>query len=327
MDMKWKKRAILGVGLLVLAIPLGSHAINYPSKPIRFIVAFPPGGPADLMARATAQRLQESLKQPVIVDNRPGASGIIGTEALAKAPPDGHTILMTSTGHSVNATLYKTLPYDPVRDFSPVVAVAATPLVVVAGPGTTATSFKELVAFARMNPGKLSYGSGGSGTLTHLAPEFFKLQTGIDMIHVPYKGVGPMLTDLIGGQVSIAFDTLVTSMPQIRAGKLRALAVTSIRRSPLLPDVPTVSESDPALKGFDAVGWFGILAPAGTSSEIISILNREVIKALELPDVRERFLSLGAQALGGSPQDFAKLIQTEILKWGAVVKATGAQAD
>ena len=325
--MKWKKRAILGVGLLVLAIPFWSHAINYPSKPIRFIVAFPPGGPADLMARATAQRLQESLKQPVIVDNRPGASGIIGTEALAKSPPDGHTILMTSTGHSVNATLYKTLPYDPVRDFSPVVAVAATPLVVVAGPGTTATSFKELVAFARMNPGKLSYGSGGSGTLTHLAPEFFKLQTGIDMIHVPYKGVGPMLTDLIGGQVSIAFDTLVTSMPQIRAGKLRALAVTSIRRSPLLPDVPTVSESDPALKGFDAVGWFGILAPAGTSSEIISILNREVIKALELPDVRERFLSLGAQALGGSPQDFAKLIQTEILKWGAVVKATGAQAD
>ena len=254
----------------------------YPTKPIRIVVPFPAGGTTDILARAVAQRLTETLGQPVVVDNRPGAGGNIGAELVAKAAPDGYTLLMGTVGtHAINASLYAKMPYDHVRDFAPVILVAGVPNVLVINPALPVNSVQELIAYGKANPGKLNFASSGNGTSIHLSAELFKTMTGVQMAHVPYKGSAPALVDLMGGQVQLMFDNLPSALPQIKAGKLKALAVTSAQRSSALPDVPTVIES--GLPGFEASSWFGLLAPAGTPKDIIAKLNGEVAKWLATP--------------------------------------------
>ena len=299
---------------------------NYPTKPIRLIVPFPPGGATDILARAVAQRWTEALGQSVVVENRPGAGGNIGSDLVAKASPDGYTLLMGTVGtHAINASLYPSMPYDHVKDFAPVILVAGVPNVMEVNPGVPAKTVQEFIAYAKANPGKINFASSGNGTSIHLSGELFKVMTGVQMTHVPYKGSAPALTDLIGGQVQVMFDNLPPSLPHIKAGKLRALAVTSAARTPALPDVPTVAES--GVPGFEASSWFGVLAPAGTPRPIIDRLNAEVAKWLATPEAKERMVSLGANAMGGSPEDFAAHIRAETAKWAKVVKESGAKPD
>jgi tripartite-type tricarboxylate transporter receptor subunit TctC len=298
----------------------------YPSKPIRLVVPFPAGGTTDILARAAAQRLTEAFGQQVIVDNRPGAGGNIGSELVAKAPNDGYTLLMGTVGtHAINASLYAKMPYDHVKDFVPVVLVAGVPNVLVVHPSVPANTVQELIAYGKANPGKLNFASSGSGTSIHLAGELFKVSTGLQMQHVPYKGSAPALTDLMGGQVQLMFDNLPSALPHIKAGKLRALAVTSAARAPALPDVPTVAES--GLPGFEATSWFGILAPAGTPPEVVAKLNGELARWIATPEAKEKMLAQGANAAGGTPEDFANHIAAETAKWAKVVKASGAKVD
>src|SRR5438034_5972010 len=253
----------LAAALLVVAAPVALGQVAYPTKPVRLVVPFPAGGTTDLLARAAAQKLSEAWGQQVIVDNRPGAAGNIGAELVAKAAPDGYTLLMGTVGtHAINASLYAKMPYDHVKDFAPVILVAGVPNVLVVNPSLPVHSVQELIAYAKANPGKLNFASSGSGTSIHLSGELFKVMTGVQMTHVPYKGSAPALQDLLGGQVQLMFDNLPPSLPQIKAGRLRALAVTSATRAPALPDVPTVAEA--GLPGFEASSWFGVLAPAGT---------------------------------------------------------------
>ena len=314
------------LAVLLAAVATGAFAQAYPTKPIRIVVPFPAGGATDTLARAAAQKLTEAWGQPVVVDNRPGAGGNIGSELVAKAAPDGYTLEMGTVGtHAINASLYAKMPYDHVKDFAPVILVASVPNVLVVNPAVPANSVQELIAYAKANPGKLNFASSGSGTSIHLSGELFKVMAGVQMTHIPYKGSAPALQDLIGGQVQLMFDNLPPSLPQIKGGKLRALAVTSTVRAPALPDVPTVAEA--GLPGFEASSWFGILAPAGTPPDIIAKLNAEIAKWLASPEAKERMLALGANAAGGSPEDFAKHIAAETVKWQKVVKASGAKVD
>jgi len=316
----------IGVAGCAIAANVGGQTPDYPTKPIRLVVPFPPGGATDLIARAVAQKLGETWGQSVVVDNRPGAGGNIGTELVARSAPDGYTLEMGTVGtHAINASLYSKIPYDHVKDFAPVILVAGVPNVLVVNPAVPANSVQELIAYAKANPGKLNFASSGSGTSIHLSGELFKVMTGVQMTHVPYKGSAPALADLLGGQVQLMFDNLPPSLPQIKAGKLRALAVTSATRAPALPDVPTVAES--GLPGFEASSWFGILAPAGTSPAIIAKINGEVAKWLASPEGKEKLASIGANAAGGSPEDFARHIQAETAKWAKVVKESGAKVD
>jgi tripartite-type tricarboxylate transporter receptor subunit TctC len=310
---------------LVLISPLALGQANYPTRPVRLVVPFPAGGTTDIIARATAQKLSEAWGQQVIVDNRPGAAGNIGSELVAKAAPDGYTLLMGTVGtHAINPSLYAKMPYDHVKDFAPVILVAGVPNVLVVNPEVPVKSVPELIAYLKANPGKLNFASSGSGTSIHLSGELFKAMTGVQMTHVPYKGSAPALTDLVGGQVQLMFDNLPSSLAFIKAGKLRALAVTSTTRAPALPDVPTVAESIP---GFEASSWFGILAPAGTPPDIIAKINGEVAKWLATPEAKEKLTAQGANVAGSSPQDFAKHIQAETAKWAKVVKDSGAKVD
>jgi tripartite-type tricarboxylate transporter receptor subunit TctC len=313
-------------GLLVAAFAAGAWAQDYPTKPIRIVVPFPPGGATDLLARAVAQRLTEKWGQAVIVDNRPGAGGNIGSELVAKAAPDGYTLEMGTVGtHAINASLYAKMPYDHVKDFVPIVLVAAVPNVLVVNPSLPVKSVQELIAYAKANPGKLNFASSGNGTSIHLSGELFKVMAGVQMTHVPYKGSAPALQDLIAGQVQLMFDNLPPSLPQIKAGKLRALAVTTAKRSPALPDLPTIAES--GLPGFESSSWFGLLAPAGTPQPIVAKLNAEVNAWLATPEAKEKLLASGANPAGGSPEDFAKHIAAETAKWQKVVKESGAKID
>jgi len=299
---------------------------GYPSRPIRLIVPFPPGGSTDLLARALGQKLAESLAQPVVIDNRPGAGGSIGAEAAARAAPDGHTLMMGHLGTlAVNPAIYKNLPYDPVKSFAPVSLMAIVPSVLVVNTQVPVASAAELIAYARAHPGKLAYGSAGNGSTSHLTTEYFKLATGIDVLHVPYKGVGPMLTDLISGQLSMGLNGAPAVMPHVAAGRLRALAVSSLGRLHALPQVPTLDEA--GVKGFDASGWYGIVAPAGTLPAIVAKLNAEIRRSLQTADLRARLDSEGALPAPGTPEEFAAFIQAEIARWGAVLKRAGVQAQ
>ena len=317
---------LVGIAAFAFTMAAGAQAPAYPTKPIRLVVPFPPAGATDLIARAVAQKLGEVWGQSVVVDNRPGAGGNIGTELVAKAAPDGYTLEMGTVGtHAINASLYAKIPFDHVKDFAPVILVAGVPNVLVVNPAVPANSVQELIAYAKANPGKLNFASSGAGTSIHLSGELFKVMAGVQMTHVPYKGSAPALQDLLGGQVQLMFDNLPPSLPQIKAGRLRALAVTSATRAPALPDVPTIAES--GLPGFEASSWFGILAPAGTPPAIVAKINAEVAKWLASPEGKEKLASIGANAAGGSPEDFAQHIQVETAKWAKVVKESGAKVD
>jgi tripartite-type tricarboxylate transporter receptor subunit TctC len=318
--------AALAASPVALRAPLAFAQTAYPSQPIRIVVPFPPGGATDIMARAAAQKLAEAWKAQVVVDNRPGAGGNIGSELVAKAAQDGYTLEMGTVGtHAINASLYAKMPYDHVKDFVPIVLVAAVPNVLVVHPSVPANSVQELIAYAKANPGKLNFASSGAGTSIHLSGELFKVMAGVQMTHVPYKGSAPAITDLLGGQVQLMFDNLPPSLPHIRAGKLRALAVTTSERAPALPDVPTVAES--GLPGFEASSWFGLLAPAGTPREIVVKINGEIARWLVTPEAKEKMIAIGANAKGGTPEDFAKHIADETAKWAKVVKESGAKVD
>jgi tripartite-type tricarboxylate transporter receptor subunit TctC len=311
----------------IAAVAALAHAQSpYPSKPIRLVVPFPAGGTTDILARAVAQRLTETMGQPVVVDNRPGAGGNIGAELVAKSAPDGYTLLMGTVGtHAINASLYAKMPYDHVRDFAPVILVAGVPNVLVVHPALPVNSVQELIAYGKANPGKLNFASSGNGTSIHLSAELFKTMTGVQMAHVPYKGSAPALVDLAGGQVQLMFDNLPSALALIKGGKLKALAVTSAQRSTALPDVPTVAES--GLPGFEASSWFGLLAPAGTPKDIITKLNGEVAKWLATPEAKEKLAAQGAIPFGLPPDEFARHIAAETVKWQKVVKDSGAKID
>jgi len=318
--------AALCIAAMALVVAPLAGAQTYPTRPVRLVVPFPAGGTTDILARAAAQKLSEAWGQQVIVDNRPGAGGNIGTELVARSAPDGYTLEMGTVGtHAINASLYSKLPYDHVKDFAPVILVAGVPNVLVIGPGLPVNSVQELIAYAKANPGKLNFASSGSGTSIHLSGELFKTLTGVQMTHVPYKGSAPALSDLMGGQVQLMFDNLPSSLAFIKAGKLRALAVTSTVRAAALPDVPTMVEA--GVPGFEASSWFGILAPAGTPRDIVMRINGEVAKWLASPDAREKLSAQGAIAAGGTPEDFARHIGSETTKWAKVVKESGAKVD
>jgi tripartite-type tricarboxylate transporter receptor subunit TctC len=303
-----------------------AQAPTYPAKPIRLVVPFPAGGSLDVVARAIGQKLTESWGQPVVIDNRPGAGGNIGADLVAKSAPDGYTILEGALStHAVNVSLYSKMPYDPVHDFAPITLVAVTPNVLVLNPSVPANSVKELIAYAKANPGKLSFGSGSNGSAGHLAGELFKTEAGIDMVHVPYKGAAPAMQDLLGGRIQLMFDNLANSMQQVRAGKLKALAVTTEHRSALVPELPTLSEA--GLPGFDISTWWGFMAPAGTPKEIVAKWNAEVTKILNTPEMKAFFAQQGAEPAPTTPEAFAAMIQREIPKYAKIVKASGAKVD
>lgn len=301
-----------------------AQGAGYPDRPIRLIVGFPPGGAADILGRVAAQNLADALNQQVVVDNRGGAGGLIATETGAKANPDGHTLLFTSIPHVINPHLYRKVTYDAIRDFVPVVQFVSVPLMLAANPSVPAKDVKEFVAYARGRPGQVNYASAGSGSSSHLAMEFFKSMAGVELNHVPYKGTGPLITDLIAGQVSITIASAVPLIPQVKAGKLRGLATTGAQRSAAVPDLPTVGET---VRGYEVTNWFGIVAPAGTPRAIVAHVNQSLNQALQRREVRELLISRGGDPAGGTPEQFARLISADFEKWGKVVKASGARVD
>jgi tripartite-type tricarboxylate transporter receptor subunit TctC len=318
-------RAMASVAIATFA-SLACAQTAYPSKPVRLVVPFPAGGTTDILARAVAQRLTETTGQSFVVDNRAGAGGNIGADQVAKAPPDGYTLLMGTVGtHAINASLYAKMPYDHVRDFAPIILVAGVPNVLVVNPALPVNSVQELIAYGKANPGKLNFASSGNGTSIHLSAELFKTMTGVQMAHVPYKGSAPALVDLAGGQVQLMFDNLPSALALIKAGKLKALAVTSLQRSTVLPDVPTLAES--GLPGFEASSWFGLLAPAGTPKDILAKISGEVAKWLATPEAKEKLAAQGAIPAGLPSDEFARHIATETVKWQKVVKDSGAKID
>ncbi len=323
MNQTWRRWAL---AVVTACIAPGTFAQAYPNHAIRLVVPFPAGGTTDILARDVAKQLTETLGQAVVVDNRPGAGGNIGADLVAKAAPDGYTLLMGTVGtHAINPSLYAKMPYDHVKDFVPVVLVAGVPNVLVVNPSVPVNTVADLIKLAKAKPGTINFASSGSGTSIHLSGELFKTMAGVDMTHVPYKGSSPALTDLMGGQVQIMFDNLPSSLPLIKSGKLRAVAVTSLKRAPALPDVPTVAES--GLPGFEASSWFGILAPAGTPAPIVARLNTEVNKWLQGPEAKQQLTTQGAAAAGGPPENFVAHIRAETDKWAKVVKASGAKVD
>ena len=301
-------------------------AQNFPSKTLRFIVPFPPGGGNDLLARELAQYLTEPLGQTVVVENRPGGSTIIGTEAAARAAPDGHTLFMGNNSTlCINPNLFRKLPYDPIKDFAPVSLLASAPFLLLVHPSVPAKSVKDLVALAKTRPGQLNYGSAGLGITTHLAGEMFDLMAGIRTTHIPYKGAGPALTDLIAGQIHFGFNNLLSGLPHVRTGRLRALGVTSATRSSTLPDLPTVAES--GLPGYEAGAWYAVLVPARTPQPVINRLHSEFVKVLQQPKVQERMASDGASLVGSTPQVLGKTIEDDIARWGRVIKQANLSLD
>jgi tripartite-type tricarboxylate transporter receptor subunit TctC len=313
--------------MLCVSLACGTaSAQTYPSKPIRMIVPFTPGGSTDILARALGQKLNEAWKQPVIVENRPGAGGSIGAELVAKAPPDGYTLLMGHIGTlAVNPTFYPKLPYDAVKSFAPVALIASVPNVLVVHPSVPANNVMELVVLAKAKPGQLNYSSGGNGSAAHLAMEYFKLQTGTDIVHVPYKGTSPAVTDVVAGQVSMTMTGAPAVVPQVQAGKLRALGVSSTKRLAAFPQLPTIAEA--GVKGFDATQWYGVVAPAKTPADIVKKLNGEIRTIMQSPEMQERLRTEGAIATVSTPEEFEKFIASEIARWGTVIKTAGMRPD
>jgi len=318
--------AAAGATLLAAAAPAHAADAAFPQRAVKIVVPYPPGGPTDIVARVVGQKMSERLKQPVLIENRAGAGGNIGAEAVARSPADGYTLVVATTAHAINPSLFKSLTYDVVKDFVPVALLTSVPLVLVANPSLPASSVAELIALAQSRgPGAITYGSSGNGQSTHLAAELFNTMAGVSMTHVPYKGSAPALVDLAGGQVSVMFDTMLSAMPQVKAGRLRALAVTSAERSVAAPDLPTVAEA--GLPGYAATAWNGLLAPAGTPPDVLAILNRAVNDALSDPEVRKRFAADGADSVGGTSEQFAAHIRTELDKWRRTVKAANVRID
>jgi tripartite-type tricarboxylate transporter receptor subunit TctC len=315
----------LALAVALLTAGVAAAAERYPQRPIRLIVAFAPGGSADVVARIIGQKLSESIGQQVVIDNRPGAGGNLSAEIAARAAPDGYTLYMSSASLVVNVSLYRKVAYDPVRDFAPVTLLASAQNVLVAHPSVPARSVKELIALARKTPGRINYASTGSGTSGHLAMELFRSMSGIDMTHVPYKAVGQAQVDLLAGQVSLWFPTIPGALPHIKAGKMIALAVSGAKRSPALPDVPTVAEA--ALPGFEASTWYPILAPAKTPAAIVDQLNRQLVAIVTAPQVREQLLQAGVEPIGSSQRALADHIRVEIAKWAKVVQVSGVRLD
>jgi tripartite-type tricarboxylate transporter receptor subunit TctC len=332
--LKQSRRFLLGAvaasAAVLLALPAAAQPA-WPNKPVRIVVPFAAGGTTDILARAIAPELAKAFGQQFVVDNRGGAGGNVGSEMVAKSPPDGYTLLMGTVGtHGINRALYDKLPFDPIKDFAPVTLVAGVPNVMVVNAewarNKGINNVRDFVSYAKANPAKLNMASSGNGTSIHMAGELFKTMTGIYMLHLPYRGSSPALLDLVGGTVEVMFDNLPSSLPHIKSGKLKALAVTSLQRSAALPDVPTVEEAA-GLKGFDATSWFGLLAPAGTPPDIVSRIQQEVAKSLNTPAIKEKLLSQGAIPSGNTPTQFARHIDAEHRKWAAVVKASGARVD
>ena len=326
------RRRLLLASAGSLLLPAATRAqAAWPNKPVRVVVPFAPAGTTDILARALAPDLGKVFGQPFVIDNKPGAGGNLGSDAIAKSAPDGYNLLMGTVGtHAINAALYPKMPFDPVRDFVPVVLVAGVPNVLVINPAKAdaygVKTVADLIRYAKANPGKLNMASSGNGTSIHLSGELFKSMTGTFMLHFPYRGSGPALLDLIGGTMDVMFDNLPSALPHIKSGKLRALGVTSAQRSAALPEVPTIAEAGP-VKGFDASSWFGLFAPAGTPTEIVSRINQETAKAFQSPALKERLLSQGAIPGGQPPAEFAKFIAAETAKWAQVVKVSGAKVD
>src|SRR5207249_4045480 len=312
---------ICSVGVVCTALAQG-----WPEKPVRFVVGFTPGGPSDILARALGQKLADSWGQQVVIENRPGAGGNIAAELVARSAPDGTTWLLGNNSIlATNQSLYRKLGYDPVKDSAPVALVAIQPNILVVNPNVAASSVGELIALAKAKPGALNYASSGNGAAAHLAGELFKAMTGVQMVHIPYKGAQPALTDVIAGQAQLMFATSASAIPYIKARRLRALAVTTAQRSPTVPELPTISES--GVPGFEAITWHGVVVPAATRGALVERLNADIVRALRMRDLRERLESLGAELATGTPQDFAEYIAREIPKWAKVVKDSGARAE
>jgi tripartite-type tricarboxylate transporter receptor subunit TctC len=314
----------------VLAIALGglaaASAQTYPAKPIRMVVPYPPGGGNDTFGRLVGQKLGDRLGQQVVVENRPGAGATLGTEVVAKSPPDGYTLLLGSIAtHAISPSLYSKVNYDPVRDFAPITVLAVAPTVLIAGPQVAARSLAELLAAARAQPGKLTYASGGNGTPPHISAEVFKAMTATDLLHIPFKGGGPALVGLMGGQVDLMFDTAASAMPHVKAGKLRALAIATAQRSGDLPEVPTFTEA--GLSGYEVNSWYAVLAPAGTPPEIVARLHREITASLREPDMRERLRALGTDPVGNTPEEFGAFIRAELAKYAKVIRDAKIKVD
>ena len=308
------------------ALPLGALAQNFPTKPITIIVPFSAGGTTDILARIVGQGLTTELGQPFVVDNRAGAGGNIGASLAAKAPADGYTLFMGTVGtHAINQALYKKMPFDPVKDFAPISRVATVPNLLVAHPSQPYKTVKELIAYAKANPGKVTYGSPGSGASPHVSGELFKSMTGTDLLHVPYKGSAPAMTDLLGGQIAIMFDNMPSAIQHVRSGKLRPIAVTTAKRSPELPDIPTIAEA--GVPGYEAMSWFGLFAPAATPKPVLDRLNAALVKVLNQPDVKKKIAEQGGDVVAETPEQFAAFIKAETAKWGKVVKDSGATVD
>jgi tripartite-type tricarboxylate transporter receptor subunit TctC len=317
-------RGVLAIVLLCAASLAGAQ--QFPAKPLHLIVPFPPGGGNDTVARAIALQIGPDLGQPVVIDNRPGAGGSVGAELAAKAPPDGHTLFLAGVGsHAVNPNLHARLPYDAVKDFAPITLVASAPSVLVVNPSVPARSLAEFTAYVRANPGKLNYASNGNGSAAQLAAALYESMAGVRMVHVPYKGIAPAMTDLMSGEVQLMFGTIVALVPHIQSGKLRAIAVTSRKRSSLLTEVPTLAES--GLPDYEAGSWYGILAPAGTPRPVIERLHGAIVKALKEPEVAKRLAAEGAEVIGSTPDEFAAHIKSEIARVGKVVRAAGIRIE
>ena len=315
----------IAVWLVLLAVAAGTMAQPYPAKPIRVIAGFPPGSGADITARVIGARLADALGQQVVVDNRPGAGSNIAAEIAAKSPADGYTLFIGTVANTINATLYSKLPFDFARDFAPVALTTAAPNVLVVHPSVPAKSVKELITLARSRPGQLNFASAGTGTAPHLSGELFNAMAGVRMVHIPYKGSPPAVTDLLAGEVALMFSPSSTVLPHVKTGRLRALAVTTATRLPSLPELPTVAES--GLKGYETLTWFGFVAPARTPPAVVTRLNAEIVKILALPEVRNLFASQGIETLGGTPEYFASYIRDEIAKWAKAIRLSGAKAE
>ena len=320
---RWLAAAVMATCVLVAP---SAWAQTFPSKPVKLVVPFPPGGSLDNVGRLLAQKLSEAWGQQVVVENKPGAGGNIGADAVAKSPPDGYTVVMGALStHAVNPSLYKTMPYDAVTDFAPLSLVAITPNVLIVKTGAPIASVKDLVAYAKANPGKTNFGSGSNGSAGHLAGELFKLETGTDVMHIPYKGGAPALQALLAGDTQFMFDNLANAMAQVKGGTVRAIAVTTAQRSKLVPELPTMAEA--GLPGFDISTWFGLMAPAGTPPDVVARWNAEIVKALNAPDVREKMLAQGAEPAPMTPAEFATFIARERDKYAKIVSASGAKVD
>ena len=314
-------------GLSTFLSGASAHAQAWPSRStIRILIPYPPGGASDVTARLLALKLTESLKQSVVVENKPGANGILALESVAKSPADGYTLLMANLGpNAINAAVYQKLPYDSVKDFTPITLTSVVPLVILVTNSLPVKTMPELIAYAKANPNKLSFASAGNGSANHLAGEMIKGATGVQMTHIPYKGDAPGMPDVISGTVSMMFPTIIGGMPNIKSGSMRPIAVTSAKRSSSLPDIPTVSES--GIPGFEAVSWGGVMGPAGLPSDIVKRLNTEITRILKMPDIAEKMTSLGADIVGSSPEEFDKYLRAEIAKWGKVARENNIRLD